>query len=200
MELKKLNISNIEKQFDLIKKQALAKLDKSTAGQIDKKIQNLCNIINSRNDMFTLSSCSGRFSINKVNNFKKQEKCWLYSTHDLVKQENLNFLLNDEIKENKLELRCEAMILHVCIKNFQLASNLMHQLKQAGCNQVGIIAFKSKIVVEIICDAKLITPIFEDTLLVNQNYLSILIDNSNQILKRSWEVIGNLENVFRNLD
>lgn len=189
----------MNKNFQLIKKQALGKLDKSFIGKIDEKILPLCNIINSKENLFTLSSCSGRFSINKVQNFKKIENCWVYTTHNLVNIKDLNFLFTEKTFEDDLELRCEAMILHICVENLNLALKILHEAKNAGCNQVGIISIKNKIVVELICSAKLITPIYIEKLLINKEYLEILINQSNKILKKSWETINNLEEVFNRI-
>ena len=46
--------------FDSTKKDILNKKDKSNIGFIDGKISKLCNLINSKEDYFTTSSCSGR--------------------------------------------------------------------------------------------------------------------------------------------
>ncbi|MBW3019386.1 hypothetical protein KY329_04350, partial [Candidatus Woesearchaeota archaeon] len=49
--------------FDNDKKNALTKLDKSTKGSIDEPVIPILNLINSMNDYYTTSSCSGRIMI-----------------------------------------------------------------------------------------------------------------------------------------
>ena len=179
--------------FALWKKQALTKLDKSSIGGIDEKIVSLCNTINNRDDMFTLSSCSGRISLQKDTNGKKIENIWYYASHDEIL---FNDFLSKISKYNSIEdliFIQESAILHICVENFDLGRNLMHIAKRCGFNQVGIIACKNKIVVEIISDSRLELPFYSKEILVNDEYIKLLLNRANKNLNKSWESINKLE-------
>ena len=51
--------------FSQRKKDVLLKSDKSSIGNVDEKISSLCNKINSKEDFYTTSSCSGRILLMK---------------------------------------------------------------------------------------------------------------------------------------
>lgn len=186
----------MNKNFLLWKKQALSKLDKSTIGSIDKRIKTLCDIINKRDDMFTLSSCSGRVCILDRNTLKKDRNIWLYITHDFSNFDDIQKVFlenaNSSNRVNKLEFRQESSIIHICVENLDLAINLMHIAKQSGYNQTGIIALKTKIVIELICDAQISIPIFDKKLLIDEDYLKYLVDYANKLQEISWSTINKL--------
>lgn len=190
----------MDKNFFLWKRQALNKLDKSTIGSIDKKIESICNHINNRKDMFTLSSCSGRICILNRDKLKKDKNIWLYITHEFSNFDNIMKVLleneNSINKINKLEFRQESSIIHICVENFNLARNLMSIAKQCGFNQTGIIGLKTKIVVELICDAQISVPIYDKKLLIDENYLKYLIQYANKLQKISWNSINKLNLEF----
>lgn len=169
-------------QFLLWKKQALLKLDKSSEGKIDEKILELCNTINKRDDMFTLSSCSGRISILNRENNSKKESIWLFKFHDKVKSIPI-------LKNKKLEFRQEAPILHVCTKNLETANKLMSLAKESGFNQVGIIANKTKIVVELICDLIISFP-FQN---IDDKFLENILEKANENLEEGWRRVEKLQ-------
>lgn len=50
----------MEKKFSQWKKQCLNKLDQSKKGIVDEDIEHVVSLINSREEFFTTSSCSGR--------------------------------------------------------------------------------------------------------------------------------------------
>ncbi len=177
--------------FDLWKKQALSKLDKSNIGSIDERVQILCNIINQRNDMFTLSSCSGRITLQKNTNYKKIENIWEFVSHDEVSFEEISEVIINS--KNDLVFLEESVILHICVKDLELARELMHIAKSCSFNQVGIIACKTKIVVELICDVRLEVPLFNQEIKLSSQYIKKLVQRANLNLNKSWESINKLE-------
>lgn len=196
---------------DLFKKyklDVLNKIDKSPKGYIDDKIKSLCDLINSREDMFTLSTCSGRICILEKNDGKKNSK-WLFVTHDLIIDTKKIFKIIDNYESNGfLEFRQESVIMHIVVKDFEVASFLMNIAKISGFNKVGIIAFKKKIVIELICDIDLVIPIYDlndnnsnsennklqRNKLIEDNFLNYLILRANSNLEKSWNIIKKIEN------
>lgn len=82
--------------FEKEKKEFLAKKDKSRKGSIDGKIRRLVNKINSLDDFFTTSSCSGRimlFSLPKSN--KKNEVQYLFCSHKKIRYNDIKKTLKN---------------------------------------------------------------------------------------------------------
>eukprot|EP00792_Barthelona_sp_PAP020_P004340 TRINITY_DN2062_c1_g2_i1.p1 TRINITY_DN2062_c1_g2~~TRINITY_DN2062_c1_g2_i1.p1 ORF type:complete len:218 (+),score=57.59 TRINITY_DN2062_c1_g2_i1:43-696(+) len=199
------NNVQLERKFALWKSNALSKLDKSTIGSIDPKIRELCDSINERSDMFTLSSCSGRISLCLDHRQGKRQNIWKFVSHDLVNYEEMIesvYKLQREEEETQEEqgllfFRQESAIVHICCSTFELARSLMHIAKSCGFNLCGIIACKTKIVVEIICDATLVVPIYEKSLLVSESYLdNYLLNIANENLQKSWNCINKLNELL----
>jgi len=187
------------KNFILWKKQALSKLDKSTKGSIDEKIYNLCELINNRDDMFTLSSCSGRVCLLNRVNFSKNKNIWLYITHNFAKFNEVKDTLEKVEDVEKIEFRQESTIIHICVRDLEVARTLMHVGKESGFNIVGIIALKTKVVVELICDAQISVPIYDKKLLIDFEYLNYLVDYANNLQKISWSAIEKLEKKMKKI-
>ena len=183
-----------QKDFNLWKKQALEKADKSSANQIDKPIKKLCDIINKSENYFTLSSCSGRISIQKQA-YKKEELIWIFTSHSQIQYKEILPYLEDNKKE--LWFLQEGAILHICCRSIEYAQALINKAKSAGWNQCGIISSKRKIVVEIIVDTFLKLPITKDEkILLSEQYLLLLIDKANKNLEISHNAITKLEEAF----
>ena len=186
----------ITKQTDFInfKKNVFSKMDKSSAGGIDKRIKNLCDKINQREDIFTLSSCSGRISILKNNSDGKIENIWVYTSHNTTTTQEILEVLNNYKGEEELYFMQEAMIMHVCVNSIELANKFINESKNCGLNQCGIISSKKKIVVEVICDARIELPLYDKELLFSEEYLERIIKKANKNQVKSWETIENLTN------
>ncbi len=184
--------------FKFWKKQALSKLDKSNIGEIDEKIKPLCDSINKKDNMFTLSSCSGRITLMK--DLSKTQNIWHFVSHKKIKLQDITNSLNNYKENTPLLFIQESVIIHICVKTNELVRKLMHISKKSGLNQVGIIANRNKIVVELICDSKLKLPIYENRkILINEEYLKILINRANKNLKKSWNAIKKLTKEITNL-
>lgn len=81
------------------KHDVLLKIDKSSKGGYDKRIMKLCKKINSLENYYTTSSCSGRVVI-MIDQEKKREGLFLKSYHDLISFGQLKKDLNNIIKLN----------------------------------------------------------------------------------------------------
>jgi tRNA wybutosine-synthesizing protein 3 len=178
--------------FQLWKKNTLSKIDKSSIGSIDEKIKLLCDKINSQNELFTLSSCSGRICILEKENKEKVESVWKYVSHKKSNKNEVWKIVNGH-KGKPLEFRQEGPILHICCHNLKVARDIMHKAKLSGFNQVGIIGAKNKIVVELICDIIITMPIFDEKLLITQDYLEYIIEKANNNLELGWKCIDKFQ-------
>ncbi|MEM4263282.1 MAG: tRNA wybutosine-synthesizing 3 family protein [Candidatus Woesearchaeota archaeon] len=164
--------------FDLDKKNILGKIDKSKKGEIDEGIQEIVDIINSKENYYTTSSCSGRIVLIEIpESGRKDESKWLLATHNKT---SLNEVKSSLRSEKDVWLKAEGMILHVCCKTIKDAENLVNLAKNTGFKRTGMITVNKRYIVEIVSTENVSTIVMKKgKLLVDDSYLSALIDECN---------------------
>jgi tRNA wybutosine-synthesizing protein 3 len=175
------------------KKQFLGKPDKSLAQGIDKAILPLCRKINKNPDYYTTSSCAGRIILIKEKG-KKQENAFIKIWHDKILLEDLMNELKNAKYDGMIYLRHEPCIMHVSCKSLDDAEKLVQLARHSGWKKSGIISLGRNII-EIVSTEILATPIMNKRkILVDKDYISILVKEANKKLKQTREKIKNLEN------
>jgi len=177
--------------FDINKRNALEKTDKSSKGSWDKKIIRLCEALNRKKHYFTTSSCAGRITIIKdPSTGKKQKSLWLFSSHEPTSIEEIK----KHIKDTETAwLREEPFILHVSCRTINHAEKLLTLARNIGIKRSGIISLK-KTVVEIIGMEKIDMPIIIDhKQTIPDEQLKKIIEIANQKLKDNWKQIERLK-------
>lgn len=171
--------------FEQRKKDILSKKDKSNIGGWDKHILELCNKINSFENYYTTSSCSGRIMI-IVDQEKKAADLFEFVSHEKIKKlkipENGNF-----------KFKQEPPILHIACKDVDSAKIMLNKIRDAGWKRAGIISLGKNIVIEMIGTDKIEFPLIKnDKLLVNENFLELVINKSNENIEKGWSKINQL--------
>lgn len=183
-------------EFQFRKKNQLNKEDKSNEQQIDEKIKNLCEKINKQKEYYTTSSCSGRIVLVK-GLADKAENVFLFKSHDKIKFNELKKAISNIDYKDLIYFKQEPFILHVACLSLEKAEDLLDKARDAGFKKKGIITTRSRIVVELIGSEKLELPIMnKNELLIDEDYLKLLIKETNLRLERSWEKIVKLEKKF----
>lgn len=180
--------------FERRKEDCLTKDDKSSIGSWDAPIQKLCDKINKKPNYYTLSSCSGRVVLIK-NLDKKQAGMFVFRSHELIKLGELKkaLIIAEKNKEN-LIFKQETCILHVCCKALEDAEILLNKAREGGWKNSGIMSTSGRIVLELRSTEYLALPIMAKGLvLVDDNFLKILVLESNKRLKKTWDKIDRLE-------
>jgi len=179
------------------KKDTLSKLDKSSKGGWDKKIVKLCGNINKKEDYYTTSSCSGRVVI-MIDQEKKAKNLFIKIYHDLINLKKLKNDLDKITKRDLIKFKQEPCILHVACKDLEDAQKLLTKAKLAGWKKSGIIASGKRFVVEMNATEKLEFLIMnKGKLLVNNEFLELIVKKCNENLKKSWGKIKKLEASLR---
>lgn len=180
------------KQFLEIKKDILGRKDKSDIGSWDKHILSLCEKINSKEKYYTTSSCAGRIVL-IIDDKKKKSGLFLFRTHEKI----LFNQFKQEIskipgKTSKLiYFKQEPCILHVACIDLQNAQKLLDSAKLCGWKNSGIMNSRGKIILEMRSTEKLEFPIInKGKLLVDYNFLRILVKEANRKLERVWGKIA----------
>jgi len=181
--------------FDHNKKQFLSKPDKSSIGEIDEDILPLCNLINSKPDLYTNSSCSGRILLMKELG-KKIENAFLFTTHKKtsfkeIKKELLKIKIKDPVY-----FKHEPCILHITCRTIQDAFKLVSIARNAGWKRSGI--FSKKNCVELISTEVITTPVMDNgKLLITEDYIHLLVQEANKKLTQTRKKISNLTKAIK---
>ena len=181
------------------KKAVLSKSDKSSIGDWDKKIKSLCDKINSKEDFYTTSSCSGRVLL-MVEQERKSPGLFLEVWHDNINFNGLRKSLNKIKTKNKkrlIKFKLEQPILHVACRNLECASDFLEKAKHIGFKRSGILTAGKNIIVELNSTEKLEFPIIkDDEILVDDCFLKLIIKLSNEKLSRGWKKIQTLRKII----
>lgn len=185
-------------QFEKQKQDTLNKKDRSKKKSIDKDIKKLVDLINSLPDFYTTSSCSGRILlISFPGENRKYNVKWPFVSHDKVKFSGIKSSLGDAVRnfnKNKIKddvwLKQESMILHVCCRTLKSASDMIETAKHIGFKRSGINTISNKILLEILSTERIEVPVVkEGKLLVNDDYLKVLVKEANKKMIKNKEKI-----------
>ncbi len=172
----------------------LSKLDKSSAGKWDKKIKPLCDKINSLKDFYTTSSCSGRI-IFMIDQEKKENDLFLKVWHDKISFNGLKKALNGLVKIKKLiKFKLEPPIIHIACRDLKNASKMLEKAKAIGFKRSSVLTCDRNVVLELNSSDKLEFPIIKDgKVLINDEFLKLIVKMSNEKLEKGWKKIKKLE-------
>ncbi len=177
--------------FNQRKKDILSKEDKSSIGKWDEKIVSLCQKINSRENYYTTSSCSGRIMVLKDED-KKGPGLFHFVSHEKVE----DFLELKNIKGD-YKFKQEPVILHVACADLKSAENLLNKSQEAGFKRSGIISLGKNIIVEINSTEKIDFPLIEEgQVLVSEEFLEKVLKKANKNLEKGWQKIEKLKKSF----
>ena len=189
--------------FQKEKKEFLSKKDKSRKASIDGKIKNLVDKINSLDDFFTTSSCSGRilvFALPKSN--KKNEVQYLFTSHNKTDYNEIKKALKI-IKTKKIKsdvwLRVDGAILHVASNNIDSARKLLNAARDIGFRRSGIISLgKNRVTMELVSTENIEAIVSKNgKLVIDEYYLKVLIKEGNAKLEKTWGKIQRLYGILK---
>ncbi len=181
------------------KKDVLSKIDKSSIGDWDELIKPLCDKINKKDSFYTTSSCSGRVIV-MVEQEKKAKGLFMKVSHDLISFDWLKKALiglEEQGTKELIKFKLEPPILHVACKNVERASEFLEKAKHVGFKRSGILAYGKNIILELNSTERLEFPILQNgKVLVDDNFLKLIVALSNEKLKRGWNKIKELKKII----
>jgi len=183
--------------FEIDKKNVLGRMDKSKKGEIDLEIKEICEILNSKPNYYTTSSCSGRIILLEKPSDKKDEAKWLFVTHE---ETDFDAVKKNLQSETDIWFKQEGAILHVCCKTIIDADRFVNISRDSGFKRAGIISAGQTPVVEIISSEQISAPVaVKGQIIINDEYLKILISEANHKMQNNIEKLRKLEDKLRNL-
>jgi len=125
----------------------------------------------------------------------------LQNNKQLTKNSSINYvkgLSSALARDNLIKFKQEQCILHVACASLKDAQKLHDNAKLAGWKRSGIIASEKRFVCELNGTEKLEFPIIKDgKILVDDDFLKIIVKKSNENLEKSWEKINKLSLVIK---
>jgi len=83
--------------------------------------------------------------------------------------------------------------LHIVCDNIDNAKILLNKIRDAGWKRAGIISLSRNVIIEIIGTDKIEFPLMKNgKILVNDEFLKLVLDKSNKNLKKGWDKIDQL--------
>ena len=184
-------------RFAQRKTAVLSKLDKSSIGKWDRRIKPLCEKINSLDDFYTTSSCSGRVIL-MIQQEKKENDLFLKVWHDKISFNELKKTLNELSKRKEIiKFKLEPPIIHIACRDLKKATEMLEKAKYIGFKRSSILTCDRNIVIEINTSERMEFPIIKDgKILVDEEFLRLIVKISNEKLEKAWEKIQKLGKSF----
>jgi tRNA wybutosine-synthesizing protein 3 len=187
------------KEFFDAKERALASLDKAcTEKQVDEGILPILSLINNKEGFYTSSSCAGRIillQIPQIGNKRGAEFLGIW--HRTIQPEEVT---EAAIKatEGFLWILAQAPILHIGVSSPELADALVKTAVSCGFKNSAIKSTGKKNNVELCSTERLDAPIGRDgKIYCEKEYLTLLIDISNEVIQRSQQKLTRFENILK---
>ncbi len=170
----------------------LSKTDKSKKGNIDKGALKLVNIINSKADYYTTSSCAGRIVLLEKFSKNKNECRWLLVKHSKVSAKEILAISESYNKKNDVWFKQEPLILHVRCKDLSAAQKFL-EIARKVFKRAGIISLNQrKIMIEVIGNERIETIVANRNITIDKNYLEELVEYANKNFSENKKKIERL--------
>lgn len=182
----------------------LSKSDKSYKASIDDPIVELVTAINSSDDFFTTSSCSGRIMlINEGNELKRKNgSTFTYVSHALVDTRRAAELMSMCIGlVGHVFLKLEPLIIHIECRSMEFAVCLLHRLKRENEFKHSSIvsATNRKFIVCVKAMVKLEVPVvYDGVAIIESPLLERYIDIANLRMQENFVAIDKLTSLVHN--
>ncbi|MEM2918994.1 MAG: hypothetical protein QXY62_05815 [Candidatus Altiarchaeota archaeon] len=192
-------MKNSDKRFSDQKKFAMSRLEKAiNKGEVDHAILSLIKYINSLDDFYTTSTCSGRIALLQDVGSKK-ENFHLAKWHRNVKFPELKSVIMGLPTKGITWFIQESSIMHIVSRNFDGGANLLRLALSNGFKHSGFQGLKDgRFVVEICSSERMEVPIASNgSLLVSDEYLRYLLNLANKKFSKSQQRLKKFEKVLK---
>lgn len=190
---------SLESDFLGNKKNALQKLDKAKIeNKADIDILPILDIINSSDDYFTSSSCYGRIVLLElpVIGDKKNAK-FIGKWHRTINSDEVISAL-DKAATGQLWLLAQSSIIHIGAKTNEAADKILKIAYSCGFKHSGFKSIEKRYIVEVCSTERLDAPVGKDgRLFCDEEYLNLLVNISNEIMKKSNAKLKRFEKELR---
>jgi tRNA wybutosine-synthesizing protein 3 len=171
----------MDNKFKTQKDNALKTLGEARSkGEVDTDMLPLIDIINSLEDYYTTSSCTGRTSV-FYDPGSKKDSDWVGKWHRKVMPEEVSEALERIPGNGIIWFMHEPTIIHISCRTLENASRLVDLARNSGYKKVGILSFKDdRIIVEVCGTERIDAPMaIEGRKIISDEYLNELTELAN---------------------
>ena len=188
-----------DRDFIENKKQTLQKLnDAKSQGSVDKDITPILDIINSKDEYYTSSSCYGRIVVLEIPKIgDKKNAVFLGKWHRKISTDEILEPIK-KAKKGQIWFLAQSPIIHIYAKTQSAADKILKTAIGCGFKHSGLKSIEKNIVVEITSTERLDSPVgIDGKLLCNSNHLNLLVKIANEIIDKSYVKLDKFENFLR---
>ena len=185
--------------FESQKGDAMSKFnDAVNSDQADKGILPLLEFVNSLEDFYSTSSCSGRIVL-LHDMGRKPENSWLGKWHREVDVDEVLGAMKNPPAGGTVLFKYESAILHLAARELNGAKKLLVITREAGYKRGGIQGLnKDRHLVEVCDTGSIDVPVIDDgRVLVEDSYISYLVALANKKFRKGAEKLERLEKNLR---
>jgi len=189
----------IEKEFLECKENALRSLEKAEADdKVDHGILPILDLINKSSEYYTSSSCAGRIVLLEIPSIgDKKNARFVGIWHRTIEPKELLSALK-EVKIGLIWLLAQSPIIHISAKTNNAADKLVKIANASGFKNSAMKSISKNIVIEVCSTERLDAPIGKDAVVFcNKNHLELLVNISNEIIKKSFLKLQKFEENLR---
>ncbi|MFH1013339.1 MAG: hypothetical protein V1769_02380 [Thermoplasmatota archaeon] len=189
-----------KKEFLDAKESALKSLEDASAEQkVDEGVLPILSLINGIEGFYTSSSCAGRIVLLEIPQIgDKRGAMFLGVWHRTIEPKELKAAAT-KATTGLLWLLAQAPILHIGAQTLELADRLVKTAISCGFKNSSVKSTGKKIRIEICSTERLDAPIGRDgCLFCEKEYLSLLVEISNEVIERSQKKIGRFAKKLEN--
>jgi tRNA wybutosine-synthesizing protein 3 len=171
-------------------------------GEVDLRIIDTLNILNSKGNYYTTSSCAGRIILIELEEIGgKKESNFIYKSHEKVDYKDIWRIINEYSGDKMLFLIVNSPIIHVVCRDIGSAKKLIGISKDSGFKYSSIFSIEGKIIVEIRSTEKMDVPVVKDCKVYpSEEYIMMLVGIGNQLIDRIKNKIERLNNNLRSIE
>jgi len=189
----------MDSRFESQKGEAMKKLSGAVdSGNADQGILPLLEFVNSLEDFYSTSSCSGRVVL--LHDLgSKLDSSWLGKWHSEVDADEVLGAMKNPPADGTVRFKYESAILHLVARNLEGAKKLLVITREAGYKRAGIQGLKEGRHLVEICDTGSVdVPVIDNgTFLVEDSYIGYLVNLANKKFQNGMEKLQNLEKNLR---
>ena len=191
-----------EKEYLDAKESALKSLQDAYFNQkVDEGISETLDSINKIKGLYTSSSCAGRIVLLEIPQIgDKRGATFLGVWHRTIESKELTTAAT-KATVGLLWLLAQAPILHVGAQNLELADKMVKTALSCGFKNSAVKSTGKRIIIEICSTERLDAPIGRDgRLFCRDEYLSLLVEISNEVIIRSGEKLDRFTKKIRKIE
>jgi len=186
-------------RFEAQKANAMEKFnDALNSGRVDEGILPLLEFINSLQDFYSTSSCSGRITLlHDVG--RKPDNEWLGKWHREVSTGEVLKAMEEPPGKGVVLFKYESAILHLVARELNDAEKILVIARDSGYKRVGIQGLsEGRYLVEICDTEKIDAPVIDSgRVLVDEKYLEYLVKLANKKFGKGMRKLERLEKNLR---